>query len=122
MGLLEKIEAAQIRADRPNLRPGDTVEVSVRVIEGDKERQQKFRGEVINVRGGGMRKTFTVRKISEGIGVERTFPVHSPSVAEIKVMKHSKVRRAKLFYLREKTGKSARLTERADKKVAEPTP
>jgi len=122
MGLIEKIEAASIRADRPDLRPGDTVEVSVRVIEGDKERQQKFRGEVINVRGGGMRKTFTVRKISEGIGVERTFPVHSPSVAEIKVMKHSKVRRAKLFYLREKTGKSARLTERADKKVAEPTP
>jgi len=122
MGLIEKIEAASIRADRPDLRPGDTVEVSVRVIEGDKERQQKFRGEVINVRGGGMRKTFTVRKISEGIGVERTFPVHSPSVAEIKVMKHSKVRRAKLFYLREKTGKSARLTERADKKVAETTP
>ena len=122
MGLMEKIEAAQLRADRPDIRPGDTVEVSVRVIEGDKERQQKFRGEVINVRGGGMRKTFTVRKISEGIGVERTFPVHSPSVAEIKVMKHSKVRRAKLFYLREKTGKSARLTERADKKVAETTP
>jgi len=121
MGLIEKIEAAQIRADRPDLRPGDTVEVSVRVIEGDKERQQKFRGEVINVRGGGVRKTFTVRKISEGIGVERTFPVSSPSVAEIKVMKHSKVRRAKLFYLRKKTGKSARLTERAEKKVTEPT-
>src|SRR2546422_7797810 len=118
MGLIEKIEAASIRADRPDLRPGDTVEVSVRVIEGDKERQQKFRGEVINVRGGGMRKTFTVRKISEGIGVERTFPVHSPSVAEIKVMKHSKVRRAKLFYLREKTGKSARLIEK--KTAAEP--
>jgi len=119
MGLIEKIEAAQIKSDRPDLRPGDTVEVSVRVIEGDKERQQKFRGDVINVRGGGLRKTFTVRKISEGIGVERTFPLHGPSVAEIKVLKHSRVRRAKLFYLRGKTGKRARLTE---KKVAvEPT-
>ena len=91
------------------------------MIEGDKERQQKFRGEVINVRGGGLRKSFTVRKVSEGIGVERTFPLHGPSIAEIKVLKHSKVRRAKLFYLRKKTGKSARLTERAEKKVTEPT-
>ncbi len=120
MGLIEKIEAAQLRADRPDMRPGDTVEVLVRVIEGDKERQQKFRGEVINVRGSGVRKTFTVRKISEGIGVERTFPVSSPSVADIKVMKHSRVRRAKLFYLRKKTGKEARLTERAEKKATEP--
>jgi large subunit ribosomal protein L19 len=112
MGLMEKIEAAQLRSDRPELRPGDTVEVAVRVIEGDKERQQKFRGEVINVRGAGARKTFTVRKISDGIGVERTFPLHSPVVGEIKVLKHSKVRRAKLFYLRDKTGKAARLTER----------
>src|SRR5213593_865336 len=112
MGLMEKVEAAHIKSDRPQLRPGYTVEVSVRVIEGDKERQQKFRGEVINVRGGGLRQTFTVRKISEGIGVERTFPVHGPAVAEIKVLRHSKVRRAKLFYLRRKTGKSARLTEK----------
>jgi large subunit ribosomal protein L19 len=112
MGLMEKIEAAQLRSDRPELRPGDTVEVSVRVIEGDKERQQKFRGEVVNVRGAGARKTFTVRKISDGIGVERTFPLHSPAVGEIKVLKHSKVRRAKLFYLRHKTGKAARLTEK----------
>jgi large subunit ribosomal protein L19 len=112
MGLMEKIEAAQLRSDRPELRPGDTVEVAVRVIEGDKERQQKFRGEIINVRGAGARKTFTVRKISDGIGVERTFPLHSPVVGEIKVLKHSKVRRAKLFYLRHKTGKAARLTEK----------
>ena len=112
MGLLEKVEAAHLKSGRPEMRPGDLVEVSVRVIEGDKERQQKFRGEVINVRGSGMRKTFTVRKISEGIGVERTFPLYGPSVAEIKVMKHSRVRRAKLFYLRRKTGKAARLTER----------
>jgi len=112
MGLIEKIEAAQLKADRPQLRPGDTIEVSVRVIEGDKERQQKFRGDVINVRGSGLRQTFTVRKISEGVGVERTFPVHSPSVAEIKMVRHSKVRRAKLFYLRKKTGKAARLIEK----------
>jgi large subunit ribosomal protein L19 len=119
MGLIEKIEAAQLKTDRPQLRPGQTVEVLVRVVEGDKERQQKFRGEVINVRGGGLRQSFTVRKISEGIGVERTFPVHSPAVAEIKVVRHSKVRRAKLFYLRRKTGKGARLTEK--KSAAAPT-
>jgi len=118
MGLIEKIEAAQLKTDRPQLRPGQTVEVSVRVVEGDKERQQKFRGEVINVRGAGLRKTFTVRKMSEGIGVERTFPLHGPSVAEIKVLRHSKVRRAKLFYLRRKAGKSARLVE---KKTVTPT-
>jgi large subunit ribosomal protein L19 len=112
MGLVEKVEAAQLKTDRPQLRPGDTVEVSVRVIEGDKTRQQKFRGDVINVRGAGLRKTFTVRKISEGIGVERTFPLHSPSLAEIKVLKHSKVRRAKLFYLRSKAGKAARLHQK----------
>ena len=111
MGLIEKVEAAHTREGRPELRPGYTVEVSVRVVEGDKERQQKFRGEVINVRGSGMRLTFTVRKISEGIGVERTFPLHGPSIADIKVIRHSKVRRAKLFYLRRKTGKAARLTE-----------
>src|SRR5882762_3454023 len=120
MGLIEKIEAAQLKTDRPQLRPGQTVEVIVRVVEGDKERQQKFRGEVINVRGAGLRKTFTVRKISEGIGVERTFPIHGPAVAEIKVVRHSKVRRAKLFYLRRKTGKGARLTEK--KAATTPTP
>ncbi len=112
MGLIQKIEAAQMKGDRPDLRPGDVVEVSVRVIEGDKERQQKFRGDVINVRGSGMRKSFTVRKISEGVGVERTFPLHGPSVAEIKLLRHAKVRRAKLFYLRKRSGKSARLAQK----------
>jgi large subunit ribosomal protein L19 len=110
MGLLEKVEAAQLKDGRPELRPGFTVEVAVRVIEGDKERQQKFRGEIINVRGSGIRKSFTVRKISEGVGVERTFPIHGPSIADIKVLRQSKVRRAKLFYLRRKTGKAARLS------------
>jgi large subunit ribosomal protein L19 len=111
MGLIEKLEAAHLKDGRPELRPGYTVEVAVRVVEGDKERQQKFRGEVINVRGSGLRATFTVRKVTEGVGVERTFPLHAPSIADIKVLKHAKVRRAKLFYLRRKTGKAARLTE-----------
>ena len=111
MGLIEKLEAAHLKSGRPELRPGYTVEVAVRVVEGDKERQQKFRGEVINVRGGGLRATFTVRKVTEGVGVERTFPLHAPSVADIKVVKRAKVRRAKLFYLRRKTGKAARLTK-----------
>jgi large subunit ribosomal protein L19 len=119
VGLIEKVEAAQLKTAIPDLGPGDTIEVSVRVIEGDKERQQKFRGDVINIRGAGLRKTFTVRKISEGVGVERTFPIHSPSIAEIKVLKHSKVRRAKLFYLRDKSGKSARLTEKGERAPAE---
>lgn len=113
MGLIEKVENSQLKSALPQVRPGYTVEVSVRVIEGDKERQQKFRGEVTNVRGAGLKKTFTVRKMSEGVGVERTWPIHSPSIAEIKVLKQSKVRRAKLFYLRKKTGKAARLKERA---------
>jgi large subunit ribosomal protein L19 len=121
MGLIEKIEAAHMKDGRPDLRPGDTVEVLVRVIEGDKERQQKFVGDIINVRGAGLRKSFTVRKISEGVGVERTFPLHGPAIAEIKVTKHSKVRRAKLFYLRRKTGKAARLTERRVIGESEPT-
>jgi large subunit ribosomal protein L19 len=104
MGLLEKVENTQIKTERPDLRPGFTVEVMVRVIEGDKERQQKFRGLVTNVRGAGMRKTFTVRKIS----------LHSPTLASITVIpsEQKKVRRAKLFYLRKKKGKAARLKER----------
>src|SRR5689334_16647603 len=118
MGLIEKVEAAHLKSGLADLRPGDTVEVSVRVIEGDKERQQKFRGEIINVRGSGTRKTFTVRKVTEGVGVERTFPMHGPSVAEVKVMKHAKVRRAKLFYLRRKAGKAARLVDSRQKEEA----
>ena len=118
MGLIEKVEAAHLKSGLPDLRPGDTVEVSVRVIEGDKERQQKFRGEIINVRGSGTRKTFTVRKVTEGVGVERTFPMHGPSVADVKVVKHAKVRRAKLFYLRRKAGKAARLVDSRQKEEA----
>ena len=110
--LIQKLEAAHLKPGMPDLRPGYTVEVSVRVIEGDKERQQKFRGEIINVRGSGMGKTFTVRKVSEGVGVERTFPLHGPMIGDIKVLKHAMVRRAKLFYLRKRQGKAARLTEK----------
>lgn len=112
MGLIQKIENTQAKSDVPDLRPGTTVEVSVRVIEGDKSRQQKFRGEVTSVRGAGISKTFTVRKISEGVGVERTWPIHSPSIADIKVLGQKKVRRAKLFFLRDKKGKAARLKEK----------
>ena len=115
MGLMEKVEAAHTKAGRPELRAGDTIEVSVRVIEGDKERQQKFRGEVINVRGaGGFRSSFTVRKVTEGVGVERTFPLHGPMIADIKVLRHNKVRRAKLYYLRALSGKAARIKEKRD--------
>jgi len=114
-GLIQKLEAAHMKSGMPDLRPGYTVEVSVRVIEGDKERQQKFRGEIINVRGGGISKTFTVRKVSEGVGVERTFPLHGPMIGDIKVLKHAKVRRAKLFYLRKRQGKAARLVEKTEK-------
>src|SRR6185369_13768352 len=107
-GLIQKLEAAHMKSGMPDLRPGYTVEVSVRVIEGDKERQQKFRGGIIS-------KTSTVRKVSEGVGVERTFPLHGPMIGDIKVLKHSKVRRAKLFYLRKRQGKAARLVEKTEK-------
>src|SRR4030067_1147091 len=111
MGLIEKLDAAQSKTDRPGLAPGDTVESSVRAIGGGKAPEAKFRGDVINVRESGLRNSFTVRKISEGVGVERTFPLHGPTIGEIKILKHSRVRRAKLFYLRNKTGKAARLSQ-----------
>jgi large subunit ribosomal protein L19 len=111
MRLMEKFEAKLHRADVPEFRPGDTVRVHVRVVEGDKERSQVFQGIVINRRGGGPRTTFTVRKVTEGIGVERIFPLHSPSIARIEVTRKGQVRRAKLFYLRGKKGKAGRITE-----------
>jgi large subunit ribosomal protein L19 len=92
--------------------PGDTIKVHVRVIEGEKERSQIFQGIVTNIRGSGIRQSFTVRKVSGGVGVERTFPLHSPAVARIELGRKGKVRRAKLFYLRGKRGKSAKVTER----------
>ena len=98
--------------DWPAFRPGDNVVVSYRIIEGSKERIQDFRGDVIKIRGEGSNKTFTVRKISNGVGVERIFPFSSPNIAEVKVLKRGKVRRAKLYYLRNLVGKKARIKER----------
>ena len=112
MNILDKVDAAQLRDDIPKFRPGDTVNVHVKVIEGDKSRIQVFKGVVIRRQNGGIRETFTVRKISFGIGVERTFPVHSPNIDKIEVVSRGKVRRAKLYYLRELRGKAAKIKEK----------
>jgi len=96
----------------PSFRAGDNVIVSYKIVEGDKERTQDFRGDVIQIKGEGATRTFTVRKISNGVGVERIFPIASPNIVEIKITKHGKVRRARLFYLRERVGKKARIKER----------
>lgn len=97
----------------PDFRPGDNISVSVEIVEGDKKRTQLYRGDVIQIKGQGRAKTFTVRKISNGVGVERIFPLASPSISDIKVLKRGKVRRAKLYYLRDLVGKKARIKERA---------
>jgi len=112
MNSTDLIEQPFLRTDLPAFRPGDTVKVHVRVVEGNRERVQVFQGVVIARSGGGIRETFTVRKISFGVGVERTFPVHSPSIAKLEVVSRGKVRRAKLYYLRELRGKKARIKER----------
>ena len=111
MNIIEQIERENLKSEVPVFSVGDTVKVSVKVIEGTKERIQAFEGIVIAKRNGGIRETFTVRRISYGIGVERTFPVHSPKVAKIDVIKRGKVRRAKLYYLRNLTGKAAKVEE-----------
>lgn len=107
-------EAKNLRRDLPEFRPGDTVRVSVRIVEGEKERIQDFEGICIRRRGGGMRETFTVRRVSYGIGMERIFPLHSPLIEKIEVMRRGKVRRSRLYYLRELRGKKARVTEDRD--------
>lgn len=107
-------EKAALRPDVPAFSPGDTVKVHVKVKEGEKERIQVFQGLVIARKGGGARETFTVRKISQGVGVERTFPVHSPVLEKIEVERHGQVRRAKLYYLRDRRGKAARIAEKRD--------
>lgn len=112
MNILDKVDAASLRDDIPDFRAGDTVEVNVKIVEGKNERIQLFKGVVIRRQGGGVRETFTVRKMSFGIGVERTFPVHSPNIDSIKVVFRGDVRRAKLYYLRELRGKAARIKER----------
>ncbi len=99
----------QIKTDLPNFNPGDHIRVHVRVIEGDKERLQPFEGDVINIRGAGINKTFTVRKISSGVGVERIFPFYSPKIAKVEILKEGNIRRAKLYYLRNLSGKAARI-------------
>jgi large subunit ribosomal protein L19 len=106
------LEQAQVRQDIPDFRPGDTLKVHVRVKEGNRSRIQVFQGVVIRRQGGSVRETFTVRKISYGVGVERTFPVHSPSIDRIEVITQGRVRRAKLYYLRGLRGKAARIRER----------
>ncbi len=111
MNIIEQIERENLKSEVPVFSVGDTVKVSVKVIEGTKERIQAFEGIVIAKRNGGIRETFTVRRISYGIGVERTFPLHSPKVAKIDVIRRGKVRRAKLYYLRNLTGKAAKVEE-----------
>ncbi len=110
--LMTLVEGTQLRDEIPEFQAGDTVNVHVRVIEGDKERIQQYQGVVIAEKGSGARRTFTVRKVSNGVGVERVFPLHSPKVARIEVVRQGRVRRAKLYYLRERKGKAARIRER----------
>ncbi|MDO3680789.1 50S ribosomal protein L19 [Paenibacillus ehimensis] len=111
MNLIQEITKEQLRSDIPSFRPGDTLKVYVKVIEGSRERIQLFEGVVIKRRGGGISETFTVRKISYGVGVERTFPLHTPKIDKIEVARRGKVRRAKLYYLRGLRGKAARIQE-----------
>jgi large subunit ribosomal protein L19 len=112
MNTTDLVEQSYLRKGLPRFRPGDTVKVHVRVVEGNRERVQVFQGVVIRRSGGGLRETFTVRKISFGVGVERTFPLHSPSIAKLEIAQHGHVRRAKLYYLRDLRGKKARIKER----------
>ena len=109
--LVEEITASQLRTDLPEFKSGDEVKVSVRIVEGAKSRIQIFQGVVIQRRGGGVNATFTVRKMSSGIGVERTFPVHSPNIAGIEVLRRGKVRKNKITYIRKRSGKAARIKE-----------
>lgn len=109
--LIKLVQAEFLKEDLPEFKAGDTVNVHVRIKEGDKERIQQFKGTCIQRRGAGSTETFTVRKISNGVGVERVFPVHSPSIEKVEVLRRGKVRRARLFYLRDKIGKQARIKE-----------
>lgn len=111
MNVIDQIEAGEMKKEPPVVHPGDTVKVHMRIVEGEKERIQIIEGVVIRIKGGGARETITVRKISFGVGVERIFPIHSPRVEKVEIVKRSKVRRAKLYYLRDLRGKAARLKE-----------
>jgi len=112
MDAIQLVEAAQLKKDRQGFQPGDQVRVHVKVIEGEKERLQVFEGTVIRRRGGGARASFTVRRISYGVGVERTFPLHSPRIDRVEVVRRGRVRRSKLYYLRALAGRAARLKEK----------
>jgi large subunit ribosomal protein L19 len=114
--IISELEKEQLRTDLPALEVGDSVRVFVKVIEGNRERLQNFEGVVIKIQGGGVRKSFTVRRISYGVGVERTFPYNSPRIGRIEVIRHGVVRRAKLFYLRDLSGKAAKIRERIEEK------
>ncbi len=114
MNSLDMLEGAYLRDDIPEFRSGDTVKVHVRVVEGGRERVQVFEGVVIARNGSGLRESFTVRKVSFGVGVERVFPVHAPIIQKIEVLRRGDVRRSKLYYLRERSGKSARIKEKRD--------
>ena len=114
MNTLDALDAESLRSDIPDFRPGDTLKVHVRVVEGSRERGQVFQGVVIRRQGGGIRETFTVRKVSFGVGVERTFPVHTPIIAKIEVVTRGDVRRAKLYYLRDLRGKAAKIKGKRD--------
>ena len=114
MNEVDVVEQRVLRDDIPDFRPGDTVRVHVRVVEGNRARVQVFEGVVIRRQGGGARETFTARKVSFGVGVERTFPVHTPVIERIEVTRRGKVRRAKLYYLRDRVGKKARIKEKRE--------
>ena len=118
MHTLDELDKASLRSDVPDFRPGDTLDVGVRVVEGNRSRVQRFQGVVIRRQGGGIRETFTIRKVSFGVGVERTFPVHTPVIEDIKVVTRGDVRRAKLYYLRELRGKKAKIKEKRDVRPA----
>lgn len=112
MNVIDLLEKEQLRTDLPDFRPGDSVRVHLKVVEGERERIQVFEGTVIRRNGGSVKETFTVRKVSQGIGVERTIPVHSPRVDKIEIIRHGRTRRARLYYLRDRVGKAARVAER----------
>jgi large subunit ribosomal protein L19 len=114
MNTLDTVDAESLRSDVPDFRPGDTLKVHVRVVEGSRSRIQVFQGVVIRRQGGGLRETFTVRKVSFGVGVERTFPVHTPVIDKIEVVTRGDVRRAKLYYLRDLRGKAAKIKEKRE--------
>jgi large subunit ribosomal protein L19 len=112
MNATDLVDRAHLRTDMPAFGPGDTLKVHVRVVEGTRERVQVFQGVVIRIKGSGVRETFTVRKVSFGVGVERTFPMHSPIIAKVEVLTRGDVRRAKLYYLRDRVGKAAKVKEK----------